>query len=170
MWATRGIPILHHKSHKSYKLDLCPLVAGDSQWEGGENHWGGLTFMNKMAKKFLSFHYLAVCLQMPYVMDLIMGWNQSEKILACLERNVIWWPGQGSKWWFMVWLFSSVAQSCPTLCDPMDCSTPGFSVHHQLLELTQSHVCWVGDNHPTISSFVVPFSSCLQSFPALWSF
>ena len=34
--------------------------------------------------------------------------------------------------------FSSVAQSCPTLCDPMDCSTPGFPVHHQLLELTQT--------------------------------
>ena len=33
--------------------------------------------------------------------------------------------------------FSSVAQSCPTLCDPMDCSTPGFPVHHQLMELTK---------------------------------
>ena len=41
--------------------------------------------------------------------------------------------------------FSSVAQSCPTLCDPVDCSTPGFFVHHQLLELTQTHVHWVGD-------------------------
>ena len=36
--------------------------------------------------------------------------------------------------------FNSVAQSCPTLCDPMDCSTPGFLVHHQLPELTQNHV------------------------------
>ena len=36
--------------------------------------------------------------------------------------------------------FSSVAQSCPTLCDPMDCSTPGFPVHHQLSEFTQTHV------------------------------
>ena len=41
--------------------------------------------------------------------------------------------------------FSSVIQSCPTLCDPMDCSTPGFPVHHQLLELTQTHVHWVDD-------------------------
>ena len=41
--------------------------------------------------------------------------------------------------------FSSVAQSCPTLCDPMDCSTPGFPVHHQLPELTQTHVHRVGD-------------------------
>ena len=41
--------------------------------------------------------------------------------------------------------FSSVAQSCPTLYDPMDCSTPGFPVHHQLLELAQTHVHWVTD-------------------------
>ena len=36
--------------------------------------------------------------------------------------------------------FSSVAQSCPTLCDPMNCNTPGLPVHHQLLEFTQTHV------------------------------
>ena len=36
--------------------------------------------------------------------------------------------------------FSSVTQSCPTLCDPMDCSTPGLPVHHQLPEFTQTHV------------------------------
>ena len=42
------------------------------------------------------------------------------------------------------WL-SSVARSCPTLCDPMDCSMPGLPVHHQLPEFTQTHVHWVGD-------------------------
>ena len=36
--------------------------------------------------------------------------------------------------------FSSVAQSCPTLCDPMVCNTPGFPVHHQPLEITQTHL------------------------------
>ena len=41
--------------------------------------------------------------------------------------------------------FSSVAQLCPTLCDPMDCSTPGFPVHCQLLEFIQTHVHWVSD-------------------------
>ena len=41
--------------------------------------------------------------------------------------------------------FSSAAQSCPTLCNPKDCSTPGLPVHHQLLEFTQTHVRWVGD-------------------------
>ena len=48
--------------------------------------------------------------------------------------------------------FSSVAQSCPTFCDPMDRSTPGFPVHHQLPELTQTHVHRVSDaidpSHP----------------------
>ena len=41
--------------------------------------------------------------------------------------------------------FSSVALLCPTLCDPMDCSTPGFPVYHQLPEPTQTHVHHVGD-------------------------
>ena len=41
--------------------------------------------------------------------------------------------------------FSSVAQSCPTLCEPMDCSMPGLPVYHQLPELTQTHVHWVSD-------------------------
>ena len=41
--------------------------------------------------------------------------------------------------------FSSVAQSCLTLCNPMDCSMPGFPVHHQLPELAQTHVLQVGD-------------------------
>ena len=50
---------------------------------------------------------------------------------------------------------SSVTQSCPTLCDPMDCSMPGFPVHHQLLESTQTHVHRVSDaiqpSHPLSS-------------------
>ena len=41
--------------------------------------------------------------------------------------------------------FSSAAQSCPTICDPMDCSTPSLPVHHQLPEPTQTHVHHVGD-------------------------
>ena len=64
-------------------------------------------------------------------------------------------------------IFSSVTQSCLTLCDPMDSSTPGFPVHHQLAELAQTHVQWC---HPTNSSSVITFSSRLQSFPALGSF
>ena len=52
--------------------------------------------------------------------------------------------------------FSSVQSlNCVRLCDPMDCSTPGFPVHHQLPELTQTHIHWVGDaiqpSHPLLS-------------------
>ena len=67
--------------------------------------------------------------------------------------------------WFSSVQFSSVTQSCPTLCDPMNSSTPGLPVHHQLLESTQTHVHWVGDAiQPS------PFSSCPQSLPASGSF
>ena len=63
---------------------------------------------------------------------------------------------------------SSIAQSCLTLCDPMDCTTPGLPVHHELLEFTQNYVHGVGDaiklSHP-LSSF-----SYLQPFPASGSF
>ena len=55
---------------------------------------------------------------------------------------------------------SSVAQSCLILCDPIDCSTLGLPVHHQLPELTQTHVHWVGDaiqpSHPLSSPSPVP--------------
>ena len=51
--------------------------------------------------------------------------------------------------------FSSVAQLCLTPCNPMNCSTPGLPVHHQLPEFTQTHVHWVGDaiqlSHPLLS-------------------
>ena len=67
--------------------------------------------------------------------------------------------------------FSSVAQLCPTLCNSMDCSMPGLPVHHQLTPRAYSNSCplswWC---FPTISSSVVPFSSCLQSFPVSGSF
>ena len=60
--------------------------------------------------------------------------------------------------------FSSVAQSCPTLCDPMNRSTPGLPVHHQLPEFTQTHVHRISDaiqpSHPPSSP------SCPESLPA----
>ena len=68
----------------------------------------------------------------------------------------IWLKSQLTFVEYLVWCkhlqFSSVAQSCPTLCDPMDCTTPGFPVQHQLLEFTQTHVHQVCDaiqpSHP----------------------
>ena len=58
---------------------------------------------------------------------------------GCRENPTI------SCWEDYLFQFSSVAQLCPTFCNPMDCSKPGLPVHHQLPEFTQTHVHWVGD-------------------------
>ena len=63
-----------------------------------------------------------------------------------------------------------VSRSCPTLHDPMDCSTLGFLVHHHLLEFSQVHVYWIADTIQSSSSSVALFSFCLQSFPVSVSF
>ena len=81
--------------------------------------------------------------------------------------------------------FSSVAQSCPTLCDPTNCSTPGLPVHHQLPEFTQTHVHRVSDaiqpSHPLLSPLLLPpippsirvfsdESTLRMRWPKYWSF
>ena len=75
---------------------------------------------------------------------------------SCQENSMdrrAWWATVygvarvGDNWMIFTFSvqFSLVAQSCLTLCDLMDCSTPGLPVHHQLPESTQTHVHWVGD-------------------------
>ena len=72
--------------------------------------------------------------------------------------------------------FSSVVQSCPTLCDPMDCSMPGFPVHNQLPEPTQTHVHGVSDaiqpSHPLLSPSPPTFNLSQHQglFPMSWFF
>ena len=90
--------------------------------------------------------------------------------------NVIFWYS---------FQFSSVAQSCPTLCHPMTCSMPGFPVHHQLPEFTQTHIHWVGDaiqpSHPLSSpsppapnpsqhQSLFQWVNSLHRWPKYWSF
>ena len=85
----------------------------------------------------------------------------------------------------MSYQFSSVAQSCPTLCNPMNCSTSGLPVHCQLLEFAQTHVRWVGDaiqpSHPLLSPSPPAFSlsqpqglfqwiGSLHQWPKCWRF
>ena len=65
--------------------------------------------------------------------------------------------------------FSSVAQSCLPVCNPMDCYMPGFPVHHQLPELAQTHGHWVGDTiqppHPLSSPLFLPsIFPCIKGF------
>ena len=74
--------------------------------------------------------------------------------------------------WCVLFQFSSVAQLCPTLCDLMDCTTPGFPVHHQLPELMQTHVHWVGDaiqpSHPLSSPSPRAFNLSLHQGLFKW--
>ena len=64
----------------------------------------------------------------------------------------------------------SVAESCPNLCNPMDCSTPGFPVHYQLPKLAQTHVHWVSDAIQPFHPLSSPSSPAFNLSPALGSF
>ena len=63
--------------------------------------------------------------------------------MCSIVRDLLEWLKLPDLW--ICIQFSSVTQSCPTLCDPMDCSTPGLPVHRQPPESTQTHVHWVGN-------------------------
>ena len=83
--------------------------------------------------------------------------------VACSPYPKMYTSALGFWFCFLVSVeFSSVAQSCLTLCDPMNCSTPGLRVHHQLPESTQTHVHWVRDviqpYHPLSSPSPPAFS------------
>ena len=85
--------------------------------------------------------------------------------ISCILYIYIW----NTPFLFHIYQFSSVTQLCLTLCDPMDCSTPGLPIHDQLLEFTQL----MSIELVTPSSHIIlccPLSSCLQSFPASGSF
>ena len=104
-----------------------------------------------LLKSFFFFSYAFSYLG-PILLSLLLN---SYFLVYCKE----WWI-----WWMSIshitpalqWSvqFSLVAQLCPTLCDPVDCSTPNFSIHHQLPELAQTHVHQVSDaiqpSHPLL--------------------
>ena len=109
----------------------------------------------------------------------INGHKQRQIHIICLSLNSLVPPTICSV------TLSSVAQSCPTLCDSMDCSTPGFPVHHQLPELAQTHVHPVRNaihpSHPLLSPSPFAFNLsqhqglfhekalCIR-WPKYWSF
>ena len=109
--------------------------------------------------------------------------------VSCFYRQLQ--PHQAGAGWTVDFLNTSqlpccsVAKSCLTLCDPMDCSTSGFPVLHQLPELAQTHVHWVGDaiqpSYPVLPPSPLPsIFSCIRVFsnesalhirwPKYWSF
>ena len=101
-----------------------------------------------------------ICLQNSLLLVIILLLvNRTPTRDFCVERMKV--LGEANSfyvncpWGWSSVQFSSVTQSCPTLCNPMNCSTPGLPVHHQLPEFTQTHVHWVGDaiqlSHPLSS-------------------
>ena len=132
--------------------------------------------LKKSNSFFTQFQSVCVCVNYFVCTEAVMRFTARNQltVLYCPCSNQ-WFPPQ----------FSSVAQSCPTLCSPMDCSTPGLPVHYQLPELAQTHVHWVGDaiqpSHP-LSSPSPPALSLSQHqvfssesaflirWPKYWSF
>ena len=107
-------------------------------------------------------------------------WWIRPKLLGWSKSNCNFGP-----WILNHYQLSSVTQSCPTLCDPVNCSTPGLPVHHQLPEFTQTHVHQVGDaiqpSHPLLSPSPLPpippsirvfsnESTLRMRWPKYWSF
>ena len=90
-------------------------------------------------------------------------WNKGK---LCIPLLTLW--SQKAIWKIVSVQFSSVTQSCPTLCYLMNRIMPGLPVHHQFSEFTQTHDHRVSD--AIQPSSVVPFSSCPQSLPASRSF
>ena len=101
-------------------------------------------------------------------------WQRSIQLVSNQIMSFIWKRlVSGTFHFYLLWsclkftiniqyFFSSVAQSCPALWDPMDCSTPGLPVHHQVPEFTQTHVHWVGKaiqpSYPLLSPFPPAFN------------
>ena len=89
------------------------------------------------------------------------AYHAGKRAESCLFSYFYYLKPWKKRIFFLLYLFSSVQSlSCVQLCDPMDCSTPGLPVHHQLLELTQTHVHWVSDSiqpsHPLSPLLLLP--------------
>ena len=158
--------------HSHSFTDYCSFIVRlESRWNKSSN----LSFLFKIVLAILGFHcililqsacqFLQKCL-LGFLWGLHLNYLQinweSTSILTLISLSV-YKPGllsiylgllyftqyttlvSGKKMCISSVQFSSVAESCPTLCDPMNRSTPGLPVHHQLPEFTQTHVHQVGD-------------------------
>ena len=105
---------------------------------------------------FLIWHSISCWLTIRVMYVHPRNYGKYREVEKCTKSEICW-EGRLSITPDPLYLvqFSSVAQLCPTLCNPMDCSMPGLPVHHQLPESTQTHDHWVGDaiqpSHPLSS-------------------
>ena len=130
------------------KLHLLPSCCRLGTW--GRKSSSNLIILSKafVSRSGPLDHYLPIA---PLCSHRILSYK---KMAMCLVTVIL------SHHWALLYLFrhvqfSSVAQTCPTLCDPVNRSTPGLPVHHQFPESTKTHVHWVGDviqpSHPLSS-------------------
>ena len=105
---------------------------------------------------------------------IIVSWLKAKTTIIWYSAKSMYFEGRSGQ-------FSSVTQSCPTLCNPLGCHTPGFPVHHQVPEFTQTHVHWVGGaiqpSHPLLSPSSPAFDLHQHQglfkwvrWPKFWSF
>ena len=123
------IPSKEHPGLISFRMDWLDLLAVQGTLKSLLQHHGPKTSILQCSAFFmiqLSHLYMT-----PEKTIALTRWTFVDKVMSLLFN--------------MLSQFSSVTQSCPTLCDPMNCSMPGLPVHHQLLEFTQTHVHRVGD-------------------------
>ena len=129
------VEFLRKLSSKELMLSNCG--SGEDSWR---ILWRART-SNQSGDEMIEWHHRLN----GYELKQILG----NRVWTTLRKNSVSWPGSESL------QFSSVVQSCPTLWDPMNCSTSGLTVHHQLLDLTQAHVHRVSDDilpsHPLLS-------------------
>ena len=149
-----------HQVASWWKLSFCIYTTCSSQerWSAGNTTsilWG---FLN--GRLNIDMEGVAERVVLPEKSHIWLRWGNGRQIMERLvSKGKINYQRNHD---FTSCQFSSVTQSCPTLCNPMDCSTPGFPVHHQLPELTQTHVHCIGDaiqpSHPLSSPSPPAFS------------
>ena len=137
--STAGFPVLHHLPEFAQTLTrlLCPRDFFQTRI------WKWVAFFSRGSSWSRDQTYLS-CIGLypwdtretppPPFFFLLGCYNSCSKVLVCEFQHLS-----------LLVQFSLVTQSCPTLSDPMDCSTPGFPVHHQIPELAQTHVHRVSD-------------------------
>ena len=140
---------------------VTPWIAAPQDSLSITNSWSSLKLMS--IESVMPSNHLTLC----YPLLLLPSIFPSIKVFSNESALCIRWPKDWSSIFsispsneysgLISFQFSSVAQSCPTLCDPMNCSMPGLSVHHELPEFTQTQIHRVSDaiqpSHPLSSPF-----------------
>ena len=140
-----------------------------------ETHWDWQIWVPSLSR-VLYLVWLTLVSQpfvFPSLCELPPSLSSPRPLPPALSR-VFHWRRDGRERIGLFWQVAQLSLVSPLYCcsvaQSADCSTAGFPVHHQLPEFAQTHVHWFWWWHPTISSCVVPFSSCPWSFPASRSF